>query len=228
MELDSLRREVLRYATFAGFAGSPCGSIDIRTFERDSTGSNVPRLLSRLELLILSYGVSASLDNDAGRALMRQVVRLEAGGPGPRWDVASGAAPRAFNPILPTSLFDPQAKKCVPTPGEEPDALILPRMTGFVAPADSGTAAVHVRHDAGGANEIRDMFFARFASDTTAVLRLTRVNAHAMWGDYAIVSVSRERQSRGIATVAGTATGSVYAFHRVAGEWRLLAVVRTW
>lgn len=227
-QLDSLRREVLRYATFAGFGATPCGGIDMRTFDSDANGTQVPALLARMELIVLTHGVSAPLSTDEGRSLLRAVVRLEAGGPGPRWDVVTGAAPRAFNPVLPTSLYDPKEKKCVMTPGEEPDGLILPPATGFKAPSDSGTVAVHVRHTAEGANEIRNMFFARFANDTTAVLRLTRVNAYGMWGDYAIVSVSRERQARGITPLAGETTGSVYAFHRVNREWRLLAVVRTW
>jgi hypothetical protein len=225
-QADSLRREILRYATFAGFGTTPCGGADMRTFERDTSGKAVSELLSRLELLVLSHGVSAPLDNEAGKALLRTVVRMEAGGPGPRWDVLTGSSPRSFNPILPTMLYQPDVKKCVPTPGEEPDALILPAVPGFVAPTDSGTPPVHVRSDAAGANQIRDMFFARFANDTGAVLRITRVNAHAMWENYAIVSVVRERQSRGVMSVDG-GTGAVYALHRVGREWRLLAVVRT-
>jgi hypothetical protein len=224
---DSLRREVLRLATFAGFGTTPCGGVDMRTFERDSTGKAVPELLARLELLVLTHGVSASVDNESGRALLRAVVRMEAGGPGPRWDVLTGVAPRSFNPLLPTMLYNPEAKKCEQTPGEEPDGLILPPATGFTAPTDSGTPAIHVRHSAAGVNQIRDMFFARFGSDTTAVLRITRVNAHALWENYAIVSVVRERLSRGVMTIAGATTGSVYAMHRVGREWRLLAVVRT-
>ncbi len=227
-QLDSLRREVLRYATFAGFGATPCGGIDMRTFERDSNATIVPAILGRLELGILSHGVGASLDNEAGKALLRSVVRLEAGGPGPRWDVLTGIGPRAFNPILPTNLYNPKDKKCELTPGEEPDGLILPPAGSFVVPTDSGTASVHVRYSAAGVNAIRDMFFARFANDTSAVLRLTRVNAYGVWDNYAIVSVIRERLSRGITPVAGATTGSVYAFHRVGREWRLLAVVRAW
>jgi hypothetical protein len=124
-------------------------------------------------------------------------------------------------------MYQPVDKKCVQTPGEQPDGLILPPVTGFVVPTDSGTPAVHVRFDAAGVNQIRDMFFARFAADTTAVLRITRVNAYAVWENYAIVSVVRDRQSRGVTPVAG-GTGTVYALHRVGREWRLLAVVRTW
>jgi hypothetical protein len=226
--LDSLRREVLQYATFAGFGSTPCGAIDMRTFERDTSGTRVPALLARLELMILSRGVSASLDNAAGRALVRSIVRLEAGGPGPRWDVLSGTAPRAFNPILPTTLYNPQDKKCELTPGEDPDGLILPPAGRFTVPADSGTATVHVRYSAAGVNEIRDMFFARFAKDTSAVLRITRVNAYGMWENYAVVSVVRERLARGITPLEGKSSGTVYAFHRVGAEWRLIAVVRTW
>jgi hypothetical protein len=172
--------------------------------------------------------VSASLNNEAGKALLRSVVRLEAGGPGPRWDVLTGVAPRAFNPLLPTAMYNPQAKQCEMTPGEEPDGMILPPAGTFTAPADSGTAAVHVRFSAAGANEIRDMFYARFKSDTNAVLRLTRVNAYGMWDNFAVVSVIRERLARGITPLAGATTGSVYAFHRVGREWRLIALVRSW
>jgi hypothetical protein len=85
-----------------------------------------------------------------------------------------------------------------------------------------------VRHDAAGVNQIRDMFYARFATDTTAVLRITRVNSHAVWGNYAVVSVVREHRARGITTIDAATTGSVYALHRVDREWRLLALVRTW
>src|SRR6185503_4680217 len=115
-QADSLRREVLRYATFAGFGSTPCGGTDMRTFERDTAGK-VSDLLSRLELLVLSHGVSAPLDNEAGKSLLRTVVRMEAGGPGPRWDVATGNGPRSFNPILPALLYNPRDKKCEQTPG---------------------------------------------------------------------------------------------------------------
>jgi hypothetical protein len=224
---DSLRRAILKYATFAGFADTSCAPGDIRTFEND-TLNVVKGLLSRFELLVLSHGAYASLDNDAGKALLRATVRLEGGGPGPRWDTITGAGPRAFNPILPSLLFNPETRKCVMTPGNEPDGIVLPPVTGFVVPRDSGAANFSVGYGPTALNDVRNFFFSRHRGDTSAVLRTTRVNAHALWGDYAVIGVLREKELHGVIALPRETTGAVYAFHRVAGEWRLLALVRDW
>jgi hypothetical protein len=226
-QADSLRREVLRYATFAGFSSAPCAPGDVRTFEADSTDA-VRRTLRQLEVLIASYAAFASLDTDAGRSLLRAVARLETGGPGPHWDVTSGAAPRAFNPILPTRLLNPVTGECQDTPGSAPFGLVLPPVTGFEPPKDSGAVPHIVEYGPGAVSRVRDAFVALHGQDTTAVLRHTRVNAYALWGDYAIVGVVRAAEDRGFVPLPRDATGAVYAFHRAEGEWRLLALVRNW
>jgi hypothetical protein len=227
-QADSLRRSILALASFAGFADAPCAPGDIRTFDRDTTGRAV-ELLRRLELLVLSYGAYGSLDSDAGRALMRAVTRLETGGPGPRWDVLSGASPRAFNAELPTSMHNSSTNQCELTPGKAPFGLVLPVTPGFVPPLDSGAVGVIVEQGRDGVKRVRDFFFSSARGrDSGAVLRHTRVNAYSMWGDYAIVAVQRDAEYRGVIPVQGESSGAVYAFHRAEGEWRLLALIRNW
>jgi hypothetical protein len=226
-QADSIRGAILGYATFAGFADAECAPGDVRTFERDTSGA-APKLLRRLESLIASYAAFESLDTDAGRALLRAVARLETGGPGPRWDVLTGTGPRAFNPLLPTTLLNPMTGACEDTPGSPPFGLILPPLTGFEPPKDSGAAPYLVEHGPEGVRRVRDAFASIHVGDTAAVLRHTRVNAYALWGDYAIVGVVREAEDRGVIPMPDRRTGAVYAFHRVDGEWRLLALVRNW
>ena len=224
---DSLRGAILAYATFAGFGDSPCATGDIRTFDRDTAGV-VNVLLARLEVLVLSYGAYASLDNDAGKALLRAVVRLEGGGPGPVWDTSNGSGPRAFNPVLPIRLYNTETKQCDLAPGNEPDGIVLPPVTGFSVPRDSCAFQFTVGYGPAGIADLRNFFFSRHANDTSAMLHSIRVNAHAMWQDYAIISVVRDVDRRGSVPIQRESSGTVYAFHRVGAEWRLLAVVRNW
>ena len=78
-----------------------------------------------------------------------------------------------------------------------------------------------------GLNRLRD-FFASKTRDSARVYRNTRVIAHALWQDYAIVAVQREAERLGSVAIPQESTGATYAFHRAAGEWRVLALVRTW
>jgi hypothetical protein len=224
---DSLRRAILGYATFAGFGDTPCATGDIRTFERDTAGV-VQALLARFEVLVLSYGAYVSLDNDAGTSLLRAVVRLEGGGPGPAWDTMTGSGPRAFNPVLPIRFYNTETKQCDLAPGNAPDGIVLPQVTGFRVPRDSGAFDFTVGYGPAAISDLRNFFFSRHANDTSAVLHSVRVNAHAMWENYAIVGVVRDVDRRGAVPVERESTGAVYAFHRVDTEWRLLAVVRSW
>jgi hypothetical protein len=226
-QLDSLRRAVLERSAWMGFAEGPCAPGDIRTFESDSANTS-QQLLDRMELLVLAGGAYESVDTPVGRALMRAVVRLEAGGPGPRWDVLTGQGPRAFNPVLPASLYNPETKQCVMTPGAVPDGIVLPEMRTFIVPRDSGGPDVAVSFGPGGLNRLRDLMATRRRGDSSFVFRHTRVTAHSIWLDYAVVGVQRDAEMLGTMAVPRETTGAVYLFHRVAGEWRLLALVRNW
>jgi hypothetical protein len=226
---DSLRAAILRLSSFAGFSAndSTCAMGDVRTFEKDTTERSRD-LLASLERLVIAYGAFQIIDNPSGHALLREVVRLETGGPGPRWDVASGHAPRAFNPMLPGRALNPTTKVCERTPGIAPDGVVLPPVTNLAVPHDSGAVTFVVGYGFEGMNSLRDFFFAQHRNDSTAVLHDARVNAYAIWQDYGIVSVVRESQLRGVVPLPKELLGTVYAFHKVGAEWRLLAIVRTW
>ncbi|HYV95989.1 MAG TPA: hypothetical protein VE967_00890 [Gemmatimonadaceae bacterium] len=229
-QADSLRRVVLGLATYAGFVdSSACAPGDVRTFEND-TADVVKNALAALEVLVLSHGAFVPLDNEAGRALMRAALRLEMGGPGPRWDTISGLGPRSINPFLPTRLLNSETKECkVWDPGNEPDGIVLPApMTGFLVPRDSGAFNATVGYGPGALNDIRNFFFSRNRTNPNAVLKVTRVNAYGIWGDYAIIGVTRDRQRQGAVPLPKETTGATYAFHRVGSEWRLLAVIKDW
>jgi hypothetical protein len=49
-----------------------------------------------------------------------------------------------------------------------------------------------------------------------------------IWQDYAVVGVHRPLERGGIEVGSGSNGGAAYLLRRVAGEWRLLAIVRSW
>jgi hypothetical protein len=221
---DSLRTRILGLANFAGFISPECSNGELRVFERD-TKNESGAMLASLEKLVMSYGAGESLNTEPGKALLRAVTRLELGGPGPRWDTMSGTGPRSFNPNLPVAKA---TNDCLLTAGTAPDGLVLPPVTNFVPPRDSGTLSAPIEYGPGGLALIRSAYFKAHARDAKAIMHHSRVNAYALWDDYAIVSVAREAEVKGVVALAKETNGVVYAFHRVGAEWRLLALVRTW
>jgi hypothetical protein len=221
---DSLRTRILSLANFAGFISPECSNGELRVFERD-TKNESPSLLGSLEKLVMSYGAFESLNTEPGKALLRALTRLELGGPGPRWDTVAGTGPRSFNPNLPVQKSTPD---CLLTAGTAPDGLVLPPVTNFTPPRDSGTLSAPIEYGTSGLALIRSEYFKAHAKDTKAVMHHSRVNAYALWEDYAIVSVTREAEIKGVVALAKETNGVVYAFHRVGSEWRLIALVRTW
>jgi len=49
-----------------------------------------------------------------------------------------------------------------------------------------------------------------------------------IWQDYAVVGVNRPRERAGVEVGSGSNGGAAYLWRRVAGEWRLLSIVRSW
>ena len=76
--------------------------------------------------------------------------------------------------------------------------------------------------------EMRDTFYAAHRGDSTAVMTYTHVIATVLWRDYAVVAVNRPAEQMGTMALRRGAGGATYLFHFVNGEWRLLAIVRTW
>jgi hypothetical protein len=224
---DTIRAGVLRMSEFAGFQDS-CARGELRTFPTDSMHA-VPRWLSQLERLVLSRGADAPLNNARGRALVRATVRLETGGPGPRWDVAEGDAPRAINPYLSIRVLNPLTGECVDAPGKDPYGILLPELKRFDPPRDSGSVQYVAGYGPDALKEMRDFFYSRAGKDNPdTVMRYVNLTAFGIWGPYAIVSVTRGADRQGAIPMKEEESGAVYAFHWINDEWRLLGIVRTW
>jgi hypothetical protein len=80
-----------------------------------------------------------------------------------------------------------------------------------------------------GQQRARDEFFAAVgAKNPNADLSYQVIAPMVIWQDYAVVGVHRPRERGGIEVGSGSDGGAAYLLRRVGGEWRLLAIVRSW
>ena len=80
-----------------------------------------------------------------------------------------------------------------------------------------------------GQQRARDEFFTAVGAKTpNADLSYQVIAPMVIWQDYAVVGVHRPRERGGIEVGAGSNGGAAYLLRRVGGEWRLLAIVRSW
>jgi hypothetical protein len=97
-----------------------------------------------------------------------------------------------------------------------------------VPPPVSQNPIVLVESGEAGLKRLRDMFFMLARDIPNAVMTYTHVIALAEWRGYAVVAVNRPVELQGAVLHKKTAGGAAYLFRRVAGEWRLLTITRTW
>lgn len=228
---DSLRTVVLNAARFAHLDTTQCNQGVLRTFPDSVRAAGAPdpaEAVARLERLIIAEGVENPIDNERGHALLRGVVGWEAGISRPRWDVPAGDA---SYPVIAAGLsgefWNPDSKRCEPFVSQEPQYVVLPSLTNFTMPRSPRTE-VTVGFGLAGLNEVRDKFFAAHPGDTTAILTYSQVIATVLWTDYAVVAVNRPAEQMGAMKLRQGTGGVTYLFHFANGEWRLLAIVRTW
>ena len=146
----------------------------------------------------------------------------------PNWDVPAAAAThRAIAAGLAGEFWNPDTKRCEPFVPTEPQYVLLPTLTGFTMPRPP-RAALTIGFGEGGLYDIRNKFFAAHRGDSTAVLTYANVIATVIWRDYAVVAVNRPAEQMGAMALRKGVGGSTYLFHWADGEWRLLAIVRTW
>jgi hypothetical protein len=228
---DSLRVAVLDAARFVHLDSTQCDQGVLRTFPDSAHAAGAPgasELLARLERLVIAQGVENSVDNPLGHALLRGVAGWEAGITRPQWDVPAGAPTyRAIGAGMAGEFWNPDTKKCESFIPVEPQYLLLPQLTGFTMPRPPRTTLT-IGFGERGLYDIRDKFFAAHRGDSTAVLTYAHVIATVVWRDYAVVAVNRPAEQMGAMALRKGAGGSTYLFHQVDGEWRLLAIVRTW
>lgn len=228
---DSLRVAILSAARFVHLDTTRCNQGVLRTFPdsvRAAEGAPAAELVARLERLIIAEGVEEPVDTPRGHALLRGVVGWETGTARPQWDVPDGTPTyAAIAAGLSGEFWNPDAKRCEPFVPQEPQYVLLPPLTGFTMPRPPKTALT-IGFGEPGRFELRDKFYASHRGDSTAVLTYTQVIATVLWRDYALVAVNRPAEQLGALALRRGAGGATYLFHLVAGEWRLMAIVRTW
>lgn len=228
---DSLRVAILSAARFVHLDTTQCDQGVLRTFPDSTRAAGVPNAaeaLARLERLVIAEGVETPIDNPRGHALLRGVVGWEVGMARPDWDVAAGEPThRAIAAGLAGEFWNPDTKRCESFVPEEPQYVLLPPLTNFTMPRPPRTELT-IGFGERGLLDLRDKFFAGHRSDSTAVLTYAHVIATVLWRDYAVVAVNRPAELMGAMRLRQGAGGSTYLFHFANGEWRLLAIVRTW
>ena len=225
---DSLRQVILGRAEWVDLGADSCNPGTFRSFRPDSTDTLVvTRSLELLERAIVVSGVERPLTERVSHDLLRTVIGWEADLERPMWDVPAGVEPRrAMSPALGGEFVNQNTGACdrfVPLEGQ---TFVIPDAGTFSAPRGwEGKAEVVVGDE--GLKGARDRFFATH-TEADPVFTYTRLAPVVVWGDYALVTVNRPAELRGIQRLPTGAGGATYIFHRVRNEWRLLAIVRTW
>lgn len=226
-----LRARLLEQASWADFGAGKCRAGALRVFSTDSAtakNSDATDLIGELERLVIARGVETPLDSGPVKELLATLIGWEAGITRPNWDVPAGQQTReALAAGLTGEFLNPVSGKCELLSPMDTMRFVLP--SGVSAePPTSSEIAVLVRSGSEGLNSFRDDFFAESGHQPNAALIYTNVITLVPWRGYAVVAVNRPAELRGAVLQKKTAGGAVYLFHRVKGEWRLLAIPRTW
>ncbi len=228
---DSLRVAILSAARFVHLDTTQCNQGVLRTFPDSARAPGAPsaaNALARLERLVIAEGVENPIDTPSGHALLRGVVGWEVGMARPNWDVEDGAPTyRSIATGLAGEFWNPDSKMCESFVPEEPHYVLLPPLTDFTMPRPPRTELT-IGFGEAGRRDLRNRFFASHRGDSTAVLTYAHVIATVLWRDYAVVAVNRPAEQMGALQLRQGAGGSTYLFHLANGEWRLLAIMRTW
>jgi hypothetical protein len=229
--LTTLRREYLARASWADL-GDRCNPGALRVFTTDTTPAlqtALQAMIERMEQTIVLQGAGRSLATSEARALLRVVVGWEAGIDRPRWDEDGDRVHRAVAAGLTGDVPDPTKPGCLPSPiMGDTVTFVVPGFTDMEFPKAS-RPRVKAYFGRDGQQRARDEFFAAVgAKNPSADLSSIVVAPMVIWQDYAVVGVNRPRERAGVEVGAGSNGGAAYLLRRVAGEWRLLSIVRSW
>ncbi len=225
---DSLRRVILEHAEWVDLGADSCNPGTFRSYRADSTDTLVvKRSLEQLERAIVTSGVELPLTARVSHDLLRTVIAWEADLERPMWDVLGSEAPRrTMSPALGGEFLNAKTGTCdrfVPLEGQ---TFVIPDVGSFDTPRDwRGKAEVVVGEE--GLKGARDRFFATH-TEADPIFTYTRVAPVVVWADYAVVTVNRPAELRGVRLLPTGAGGATFIFHRARDEWRLLAIVRAW
>jgi hypothetical protein len=230
---DSLRARILARAEWTDMGADSCRPGAFRSFAGDTAtadsarGENADSLAARLERLIIARGVGGPVDTREGHDLLRTVISWEADLERPRWDVPRGQPPReTIAAGLAGQYRNPETGSCDRYVPNEGLVFVIPAVTDFQPPkARTGQLEVVTGED--GLKAVRDRFFVS-ATDADPIFTYSRIAPVVLWGSYAVVTVDRPAELRGVHPLNQDAGGATYIFHRVEGAWRLLVIVRSW
>jgi hypothetical protein len=223
-----------RYLTQAGWAdlGDRCNPGALRVFPKATSSveqDSVQQLVERMESRIIARGVLSRLDTPAATALLRVIVGWEAGIDRPRWDANDKLVRRAVAAGLTGEVPDPRSSKCLPSPlASDTVTFVVPSVTTMEFPkAPKPRVKAYFGRD--GQQHARDEFYTqRGQANPKAELSYVVVAPTVVWRDWAVVAVNRPREPGGVVLGEPGNGGATYLLHRVAGEWRLLSIIRSW
>lgn len=225
---DSLRQRLLAATTWTEL-GTRCSPGVLRTFA-DSTPEGQARITEAMEILertIVFHGIEEPVNTPAAHDLLRAVAGWEAGLARPKWDVPRGEPVReAIAAGLAGEYENPATGRCEAYTERSKVVIVTPELENFAPPRlDTARIAVFVGDE--GLKRARDQFWSTHtASDP--IFTYTKIRVFVLWRDYAVVTVNRPAENRGVAALPHGAGGGSYIFHRQDGEWRLLVIARTW
>jgi hypothetical protein len=205
----------------------------LRIFPRDTTEAardTVQRLAEAMEWQVVLHGAGEPLDTAVAGPLLQMVVAWETGSDRPRWDVAGERpGPEAVAAGLTGEVPDPRGPGCLPSPMQtDTMTVVIPAVRDLALP-QAARPRVRAYFGPDGQRQARDEFFARVgAKAPSAELAYALVAPVVIWQEWAVVGVRRPVEPGGVRLDGPGRGGAAYLFHRVAGSWRLLAIVRSW
>ena len=209
--------------------GARCNPGVLRTFADTTTAgrNNTASTIEDLERTIIFYGIEEPVNTPAAHDLLRTVAGWEAGLGRPKWDVRRGEPAReAIATGLAGEFENPATGQCESFTERAKTVIVTPELLNFVPPRlDTSRIAVYVG-DAG-LRRARDEFWSTHSAGDP-IFTYTKIRVFVPWRDYAVVTVNRPAENRGVAALPHGAGGASYIFHRADGEWRLLVIARTW
>ena len=228
-ELNELRAKYLQGAAWANM-GDRCNPGAFRIFPNDTTiaqRDSLQRLVNHIEQIIIGRGAGNAVDTPDGRALLRVIVGWEAGIDRPNWDSDEKVPRHAFATGLTGEYPDPQGPGCLQAIKQDTVTFVVPAFEDMIFP-NSPEIRVKAYLGPEALFRARDEFVAHNIRKPDAELSYIFVSPFVMWQDWAVVVVTRPIELRGVDVGRRNNGGAVYLMHKVANEWRLLSILRSW
>ncbi|MFN2399823.1 MAG: hypothetical protein ABR543_14480 [Gemmatimonadaceae bacterium] len=228
---NRLRDRIMSRTSWTDLDEGPCPAGWLRTFTPDSGQDKNQAAIADVEMLeriIIARGVDSTLNSAAALGVFRTVIGWEVAGVRPLWDDRKGEkARRAIAAGLTGQFRNPETGKCESFVAFDSAIVILPDGVRLAA-VKFPRVSVDLYNGEAGLRKARDKFYAAAGHDANSVFTYVRIRAAVVWKNFAVIGVNRPAEQRGIVELPKGAGGAAYIFHRLNGEWRLLAITRTW